>query len=234
MDKLKELVKKPWFWIAIAVVAGFALLSQRRKAGASAAPSEAPGSFLGAPGSGGGAPVSGGPSIVDQLNQLDLDAMKQRMANEQIQFDFSQREEERRAGILGPLEALQGALEGVKLNTDIEQAGRLQQAGKNAKVQCPVGMHLVNTPEEGLHCQPLGGGGFKPFKQIGDILGGLLGGVAAAAPVIGYGAANAYAGRQGVFKPRGAGQTTGQTQPTYRQTPLPTRQRESGFTVYAT
>jgi hypothetical protein len=226
VDNLKELVKKPWFWIAVAVVAGFALLSQRRRAGASAAPSEAPSSFLGAPGAGGGAPVTGGPSIIDQLNQLDLDAAKQRLANEQIQFDFSQREEERRAGILAPLEALQGALQGIQLNTDIEQAGRLQQAGRKAKVECPVGMHLVNTPEEGLHCQPKGGGGFKPFKQIGDIFGGLLGGVAAAAPGIGYGAANAYAGRQGLFTPRAAGSTS-------RQSALPTRTRESGFTVYA-
>lgn len=84
-----------------------------------------------------------------------------------------------------------------------EAAQRRQtEVAAKAPVKCPPGMHPANVPGEGLVCRrlgdPDGGRGFQPFRQVGNIFGGILRGIGMAAPEIGYGAAHGYAAQAGI------------------------------------
>jgi hypothetical protein len=140
-----------------------------------------------------------------QLQAADIEAAKlqneylgQQMRQQASQFELQQEERRFETGIFQGIQRAYAELETTTLGT-------LNQAAKKAKVQCPKGEHLVNTPEGGLHCQPKGGGGFSfktLFTGVGEIARGFLGGVAQAAPGIGYGAAQYGAVEAGLLPGR--------------------------------
>ena len=151
-----------------------------------------------------------------QLETLDLEGKRSQLAFYQAGERASQEYQQARAGLnleaVKRREEFEAGLQGDRLATEraalqreasylrADQAAgeRLAKAAQKAPVKCPPGMHPANVPGEGLTCRALGNPdgsrGFQPFRQVGNILGGLLFGVGQAAPGIGYGAA--YAGAQ--------------------------------------
>src|SRR6185369_2388826 len=102
-EKLKELLKKPIFWIAIAGVALFAIIRSRASSARSADDGAAPAPFMGG-GGGSGAPVSGGTSIQDQLAQQDLAGLQQQLAQQGALFNFDLQQKQRMADLMMPLQ----------------------------------------------------------------------------------------------------------------------------------
>lgn len=113
-------------------------------------------------------------------------------------------------GLIGRRQAEEEAMRQAALTARVSEERLTAEAGK-APVKCPPGMHPANVPGVGLTCRQLGdpggGRGFQPFRQIGNIFGGLLTGAAQAAPGIGAGAAYYGAAQAGVLpQPRQATQ----------------------------
>jgi hypothetical protein len=137
--------------------------------------------------------------------QLQNDLLRRQIDQQQAAFNLQQQEETQRWSIFSGVLGAQADLQRQQFETARIAEGRLTEAAKTAKTQCPVGMHLVNTPEEGLHCQPKGGGGFSfktLFSGIGDIGRNFLQGAASAAGPIGASAAKYGATQAGIIPGR--------------------------------
>jgi hypothetical protein len=205
-------------WIVLGVIAaGVAVVVYVRSRGGTAAPE---GAALPAPadfgGGGGGyavpAPSSGAADSYNaELQNVQLEAakfgleqQKQEAAEQKRQFDLADE-------LTAAYNQMQAALFGQQTQVGAAQAAYAEEQYRTAqaaqevvtrsvkgkkKVECPVGEHLVVLADGTPACQAKGGGGFNfstIFSGIGQIATGLFQGAAAAAPGIGYGAANAYA-----------------------------------------
>ena len=205
-------------WIVLGVIAaGVAVVVYvRSRAGAAPVDVGAPGMPADTGGGGGGYAVpaptqdtAAGYNSALQDVQLEaarfgLEQQKQQAAEQQRQFDLADQ-------LSGAYNQMQMALFGQQTQVGASQAAyaaeqyRTYEAAQEVvtrsvkgkkKVECPVGQHLVVLADGTPTCQAKGGGGFNfstIFTGIGQIATGLFQGAAAAAPGIGYGAANAYA-----------------------------------------
>lgn len=205
----------PWVLGALGIGVLFAVLNSKK--GGSIPQPVPQGGGLPAGGGGGGFMVSAPEQIADAYTQrmqnedvigrqLQNDFLRRQIDQTQAAFDLQQREETERWGIFSGVLGAQADLQQAQFNTARIAEGRLSEAAKTAKMQCPVGMHLVNTPEEGLHCQQKGGGGFSfktVFSGIGDIARNFLQGAASAAGPIGAGAAQYGAAQAGILPSAG-------------------------------
>lgn len=164
-----------------------------------------------------GAPDTSGDAYQQQLNDLDVQARKEQLRQAQASFDLQQETGKQQLGLWG---AQQGLLfEGVKREQEFQlgyekSAYETAQAAQDVvtrsvkgkkKVECPVGQHLVVSADGTPTCQQKGGGGFNFSTLTGgiaDFVGGFFQGAAAAAPGIGYGAAQYGAAQVGVIPGR--------------------------------
>jgi len=169
-----------------------------------------------------GAPDSGGDAYQQQLNDLDIQARQEALREQKGMYELQQEQNKQQLGLWGAQQSLlfEGARQEQQFQLGYEQeAYRTAQAAQEVvtrsvkgkkKVECPVGQHLVVLADGTPACQDKGGGGLSfgtIFGGVGNILEGLFSGAAAAAPGIGYGAANAVAANAGIYKPPSFAQT---------------------------
>lgn len=255
MPKFLGMEPKTWLWVGgglVALIVVYYVMKSRSGAGAAAVGGDlGSGGPLSGGGIGGSSPVSYAPGAPDssgdayqkQLNDLDIQARTEQLNEQKAMFNLQQGQASQQLDFLGKQNAL--ALQGAQQEQQY-QLGYEQEAYKTAqaaqevvtrsvqgkkKVECPVGQHLVVLADGTPQCQQKGGGGFNFSTLTGGIagiVGGLLGGAAAAAPGIGYGAANAWAAGAGLpsgYAPQGSVATGGYAPPQQ------TQQRTSpGFT----
>lgn len=183
-EKIKALLKKPVFWIIIAAVSLFAIVRSRMSQSQPQEQGQAP-AFQGGGGGGGytGAPT--GTSIEDQLTQQDIASAAERLREQTALFNLDLSQKQRMADLLGPVQQAWA-------NTQEAIQNQLFSQAKVAKSQCPVGDAHVDPSTGQMYCRTPTGGGFRPFKQIGGIIQGVLQGVQNAAP----GITQAYLGQQ--------------------------------------
>lgn len=237
MPKLLGMEPKTWLWIgggfAVLLVLYFVMRS-RSGAGEGAFASPDANNF----GAGAGpsspaqntmpvqAPDSAGDEYARQLNQLELETAQEQARQQRAMFDLQQSgyQQQLQFGQAQQSLYLEGARaeQGFRLGLEEKQyagAGYAQDVvnrsiqGKK-KVECPKGQHLVVLADGSAACQEKGGGGFSfktVFSGIGDIAEGLFGGAAAAAPGIGYAAAQ-YGATQAGLIPGARQQPTGRSQ----------------------
>jgi hypothetical protein len=154
------------------------------------------------------APDTAGDRYQQQLNDLDIQAGQEQLANQKAMNALLQTQAGSQLAFWQTQTGLdlerQKQEQGFQLGYE-QEAFKTAQAAQEVvtrsvegkkKVECPVGMHLVVGADGIPQCQQKGGGGFNlstVFGGIGQIAQGLFSGAAAAAPGIGYGAANAAA-----------------------------------------
>lgn len=215
-------------WIVLGVIAaGVAVVVFVRSRGgagepAFAAPEAAPegGGFSGGGGGGFAIPAPSAP-MADNYNtalegiQLDaarfqLDQARREAGEQARQFDLAYSVNQAWADLQRNLFGLETQVGGARAGYEMEQYRTAQAAQEvvtrhtktKKKVECPPGEHLVVTPEGGAHCQAKGGGGFSlktAFTGAGNVVRGIFQGAAAAAPGIGYGAAQYGAAQAGIL-----------------------------------
>jgi len=225
---------KTYLWVGgglVALIVVYYVIKSRSGGGGVSAGGE---SFGGGGGIGGSSPVSYAPGAPDtsgdryqqQLNDLDVQARQEALAEQKAMFGLQQEQAKQQIGLWGAQQTLllEGAAKEQQYQLGYEQeAYRTAQAAQEvvtrsvkgkSKVECPKGMHLVVGADGTPACQEKGGGGFSlktVFEGIGNIAEGLFTGAAAAAPGIGYGAANAAASyglsQAGIPNPSGYNQT---------------------------
>ena len=224
MPKFLGMEAKTWLWVggalAAVLVVYYAIKARNGDAG---------GMPVGAPSGGDWGPMgpsspanqqpipdSSGDEYARQLRELDLETQRNALSEQKAMFDLYQRQQNSALDFwqVGQNLSLdrQRAEQSLQLGLEQEQFRTAQAAqevvtrsvkGKK-KVECPKGMHLVVLPDGSAACQEKGGGGFNIktiFSGIGDIAEGLFSGAAAAAPGIGYGAAQ-YGAVQAGLAPR--------------------------------
>jgi len=213
-------------WIILGVIAaGVAVVVYVRSRGSvdtgGAVPQAPPDEGVGG-GGGGGIPVAApsadaGDNYNTALKQVQLDAAKFGLDQERMEAVERQRQYDLSAELQKGYNNLQLALFGQQQQVGESQARYASEYYRTAEaaqdvitrsvqgkkqVECPPGQHLVVTPKGGASCQAKGGGGFS-FKTVftgaGDVLRGIFQGAAAAAPGIGYGAAQYGAAQAGVL-----------------------------------
>lgn len=168
-----------------------------------------------------GAPDTAGDAYAKQLNDLDIQARQEALNEQRAMFQLQQEEGKQQLGLWGAQQNL--LFEGAKKEQEFQLGYEKSQyetaqaaqdvvtrsvKGKK-KVECPVGQHLVVLADGTPQCQQKGGGSGPGewISQVGQVLTGLLSGGVAAAPGIGYAAAQYGAAQAGVI-----GQQPGQFQ----------------------
>lgn len=214
MPRVFGLELKPWMlWVAGGAAILVLVMYTRRGGQSVPIPSPQP-DFGGIGGGGGGsqgpAPYTPPPSASEevdeftrQLQELQLEERRTELTQRKAMFELEREQQ----GILANL-FTRTATARAELEEEVYQGQQraaeavFKDVGKYP-VKCPPGMHPANVPGVGITCRQLGdpdgGRGFRPFKQIGEVFSGFLTGVGMAAPSIGYGATQAWAGRQGVI-----------------------------------
>jgi hypothetical protein len=203
-EKMKGLLKKPIFWVAIAAVAIFAVWRGRASRAAGAPQGQAPAFAGGGGGFGGGAgaPVSGGQGIMDRLAELDLQSEQQKLSRQKFIDELAGKEETRRFNLLGPAEAARAALDVARSTADTATerfnatiTGKQEKQLEKTGLSCPgnASLRLMPDGQGGFswQCREKTSGGVPGY--ISRIVGGVLRGVQTASPDIGAGASQAAA-----------------------------------------
>lgn len=202
--------------LAAAAVAIIVYLRARAASNA-AAEAPAPQPDQGAAGMSVAAP--GGPGVADQYQQqLQNSELEAQSIANQYQRNLVTQQEKQFAFQQSQMEALAPAYQAEQRAQLAVQTHYLTAASK-AAVSCPGNASLRTAPDGSLYCRQKTSGGFLGIP-IGDIfrtVQGFIGGVEAAAPSIGYQAANEaaqyYTGK--VFRTPSAGAQPAQRQQTY-------------------
>jgi len=223
-EKLKELLRQPRTWIILAVAVG-AYLLYRRAAGARGGGGQVmgPPPMTGGGGGGGGGfspqdqaafeqrqlglqqanlALAGIKERQEYQGKLDEISLRQaqgeveyRQAGQKLQLQYQ-------AGILPGLLGAAEAQYGAQAAQNKAEANYYNQLSKR-QVSCPGSASVRIDPATGqAYCRTKTSGGFLGLplgeisRSVAGTITGFLGGVQAAAPGIGYSAANAYAGRE--------------------------------------
>lgn len=208
---------KPWMlWVGggVAALMVFLYLRNRSQGAAQEAPAgDGGGGSFGAGATAGSAPASnsgGGTDYGSQLNQLQLQEEQQRLQQSQQMFDLQYSSAKQETGLRNQFS--EGTLQNQigfanqQLATDTAHEREL---GKASADYCPAGTSMRLDPNTGQYVCRNKSGGFAFIGQISsaiqNVFSGFTSGVAAAAPGIGAGAAQAaaqyYEGR--LFTPGG-------------------------------
>lgn len=209
MPAIVEFAKKHWVWIAGAAAVLLLLwLRSRQQAAAQPADTGGGGQSFGAGATGASAPASVPDSQGDQLAQLQANVGQAQLdvykAMSQLQLQGIQQQ-------LDFTKATQPAQEQLQNQIYQTQAAHEKELGGASADFCPAGTSMRLDPNTGQYVCRNKSGGLAFIGQITssiqNVFSGFTSGVAAAAPGIGAGAANAaasyYTGR--LFGPSGVG-----------------------------
>lgn len=227
--KIAGVEVKPWMAYTAGGAVLLVVILMLRRGGAEAVPVPVQEPTMMAGGGGGGASTPTSPigeladAYTSQLNDLALEEKRESLRQRTAMFELQKEQ----AGILANLfvdterdraatERSRYALEREVYAGQEASARRINAAAGDFPIKCPPDHHPVNMPGVGVTCRPLGNSdgsrGFNPLRQVGQVLGGFLTGVAAAAPGIGAGAANYAAANTGLIPGQAGGRSAPQRQ----------------------
>lgn len=216
-EKLKALLKKPVFWIAIGGVALFAIIRGRMQSQAQQSPSAVPQAFTGGGGGGGtDTGFQGGTNVQDQLAQQDIANQQERLRQGAALFNFDLQQKQKMADLFSPLqqawEKTQEALQG----NQTLLAGKIASQIGATHAQCAHGDAKIDPATGQLYCRTNESGG-SIFQRIGqginNVVSGAFQGAANAAPGIVQGYLGQQIGSYGSFLKQQTGQGQTQRQP---------------------